>query len=139
MHFIIPGDPTGKGRPQFSTVNGHAVARTPKKTRDYEAFVKMCYLNSASKLDFIDGYVYAQIDCFYAIPKSYSKKKRQLIEAGLMFPDKKPDCDNIAKGILDALNGIAYNDDKQVIELHVYKRFTERPRVEVTIKELTVD
>ena len=43
MIVVIPGEPVGKGRPKFSTFNGHAVAYTPKKTVSYENLVKLSY------------------------------------------------------------------------------------------------
>ena len=46
---------------------------------------------------------------------------------------KKPDCDNIAKIILDSLNKIAYHDDSQVVDLHVNKRYAEMPYVYVEL------
>ena len=49
---------------------------------------------------------------------------------------KKIDCDNLAKIILDSLNGIAYEDDKQVVRLYVEKIYGEHPRVEVELKEV---
>ena len=52
---------------------------------------------------------------------------------GELRPTKKPDCDNIAKVILDALNGIAYHDDSQVVELVVHKHYAETTRVNVTL------
>lgn len=49
---------------------------------------------------------------------------------------KKPDIDNVVKAVLDALNGVAYRDDTQVIELHVRKSYSEKPRVEVCIEKI---
>ena len=49
---------------------------------------------------------------------------------------KKVDADNLAKSVLDALNGIAYDDDAQVSLLLVYKAYAETARVEVQLKEL---
>ena len=51
-------------------------------------------------------------------------------------PTIKPDTDNIAKSILDSLNGIAYKDDKQVIRLIVEKWYADIPSVNVMIKEV---
>ena len=48
----------------------------------------------------------------------------------------KPDTDNIAKSILDSLNGIAYKDDKQVVDLRVRKQYAEVPSVSVWIREV---
>ncbi|HHD2713896.1 RusA family crossover junction endodeoxyribonuclease [Clostridium perfringens] len=77
----------------------------------------------------------ALIVAYYKIPKSYSKKRVQAIRDGLEKPIKKPDADNIAKIILDSLNGIAYKDDSQIIELSVIKRYTEEnERVEFELR-----
>lgn len=49
---------------------------------------------------------------------------------------KTGDLDNFQKLLLDALNGIAYNDDKQIVELHAYRRDDKNdPRVEIVIEE----
>ena len=49
---------------------------------------------------------------------------------------KKPDADNIAKSVLDALNGFAYNDDNQIVCLTVQKLYDTNARVEITIEKL---
>ena len=76
------------------------------------------------------------IMAYYPIVKSTSKKKKQQMLEDLMFPTKKPDIDNIAKSILDALNKLAYRDDTQVVTLHMEKHYAEDPRVEVEIEEI---
>jgi Holliday junction resolvase RusA-like endonuclease len=53
--------------------------------------------------------------------------------------DKKPDVDNIAKSILDALNGTAYDDDKRVVALTIYKEYADIARVNVMLGELNDD
>lgn len=54
---------------------------------------------------------------------------------GKILPTKKPDCDNIAKIICDALNGVAYKDDKQIVQLLVSKVYSVEPFVLVTISD----
>lgn len=76
------------------------------------------------------------ITAFYEVPKSYSKKKKQEMLDGQLYPTKKPDIDNIAKCVLDALNKLAYRDDTQVVKLHMEKHYAEIPRVEVEIREV---
>ena len=76
------------------------------------------------------------ITSFYEIPKSYSKKKKQACLRHEEWPMKKPDVDNIEKGILDGLNKVIYHDDAQVVETYNIKAFSNRPRVEVEIKTL---
>lgn len=61
----------------------------------------------------------------------------QAIKSGEEYPCKKPDLDNIAKIILDSLNGIAYKDDSQVVELNISKKYTEdEERIEFELEEI---
>lgn len=53
---------------------------------------------------------------------------------GKIFPTKKPDIDNVIKVIADALNGVAYDDDKQIIDVSARKVYSETPRVDVRIR-----
>jgi Holliday junction resolvase RusA-like endonuclease len=76
-----------------------------------------------------------RITAFYYMPLSWSKKKRQQAMMGEIVPGK-PDLDNISKSILDAVQGIVIDDDKNVIKLTVEKRFAFQPRVEVHIYEV---
>ena len=70
------------------------------------------------------------------MPKSDSKKVQSLKLSGRIRPTQKPDADNIAKSVLDALNGLAYADDKQVVTLEVDKHYGEEPCVHVKLIEL---
>ncbi len=133
--FTVYGEPVGKGRPRLSTAGGYARAYTPEKTRNYELAVKACY-NQSSEGKFFGKTLHGitvYIKAFYGLPKSLSGTKRR--EKVLRErPQKKPDCDNVAKVILDALNGVAYKDDAEVTEIRVRKQWTEsNPRVEVML------
>ena len=136
MKIIIPGVPVGKGRPKFSTFNGHAVAYTPKLTVNYENLVKLAFQQSGEKAFDRETPLKAGINAYFPIPKSTSKKKREEMQKGLILPTKKPDTDNIAKAILDALNGLAYYDDAQICQLEVYKFYSDEPRAEVFISDI---
>ena len=71
-----------------------------------------------------------------AIPKSWSKKKQAQAMQGEIVPlSRNGDIDNIAKSIMDALNGFAYEDDCQVVRLEISKQYGENPRAEVRIQE----
>lgn len=80
----------------------------------------------------ITGPVFIAITAYHPIPKSANKADRAAMESNARLPMRKPDADNIGKIILDALNGVAYKDDSQVVGLLVLKRYGE-PRVEVNI------
>ncbi len=132
IQFTVPGEPKGKGRPRM-TKQGHAF--TPKDTVNYENWVKTCFLSSQQpRFTDPDQPLCADITAYMAIPASATKKKREAMLSGLIRPTKKPDRDNIEKIVLDSLNGIAYPDDKQVTDGEFKKRYSDNPRVEITIK-----
>lgn len=137
IEFTIHGSPHGKGRPQFSTYGGRITARTPEKTVIYENLVRLEYQEQCDGKRFPDdATLKVEITAFYDIPKSMSKKKRQLIMEDKLRPTKKPDCDNVIKSILDALNQIAYRDDAQVVDVAVHKYYSDWPRVFVQIENI---
>lgn len=139
LHIRINGEPRGKQRPRF-TKQGRAY--TPKETREYEAQIREAALKATAILGYTkppaDCPVSVHINAFFPVPKSYSLKKCEMAKNGLIYPTKKSDADNIAKIICDALNGIAYHDDKQVVELLVSKRYARygEPHVGVTVMPL---
>jgi Holliday junction resolvase RusA-like endonuclease len=131
--FTVPGKPIGKGRPRFYA--GHAV--TPEKTRDYEKMTAMLY--SVAAKDFIfpaDSPLRVSITAYYPIPARTPKSKRAEMLDGGAHATKKPDADNVAKIILDALNGTAYEDDAQVVQLSVRKQYGAEPCVRVSVENI---
>lgn len=90
-----------------------------------------------------DGFVFRRKDpllvtitAYFPIPSKATKAERAMILSGGGHVTSKPDADNIAKIILDALNGIAYEDDAQVEELTVRRRYAAEPCVRVTIETI---
>lgn len=121
--FFIEGLPIAKGRPRV-TKRGYTY--TPKRTKRYEDHVRDCYLLGVGEEPSEDGLlVYL---CFtFPIPKSYPKKRVEAIRTKRELYTKKPDLDNLAKTVLDALNGVAYEDDSQVVGLHLRKEYSRKP------------
>lgn len=139
IKFTVLGDPTGKGRPRFSTVCGHVKTRTPENTVLYENLVKTEYRQQVGKKFPDDAMLDFRVMAFYSVPKSVSKKKRAAMLEHRIRPTKKPDWDNIGKTVCDALNGIAYRDDAQVVDSMVRKFYSENPRVEVSIADIPLN
>lgn len=132
--FIVHREPKGKQRVRV-TRSGHAY--TPNDTTTYEGIVRSEYVQQIGDAEPILGPVDVFITAHFEIPKSWSKKKQEEGRFGRIYPAKKPDADNIAKMICDALNGLAYKDDAQVVNLHVSKVYTDRlPYVKVIIAGL---
>ena len=135
--FTVLGTPVGKGRPKFSTFGGRPTAYTPAKTVNYENLVRLSYQQQCSgQMYDKDIQLRVTINAYFPIPSSTTKRKRELMQSGEIYHTKKPDADNIAKAVCDALNGIAYYDDSQVCVLKVAKKYSDTPRAEITISEV---
>lgn len=132
IRFEILGQPIAKQRPRVTRAG---IAYTPAKTVNYEAVVRYTYQSKYAQREPFSGQIEASITAVFPIPKSYSKKKTEELLNGHNNYDKKPDCDNLAKIILDSLNGIAYKDDSQVTVLHIRKEYGIQPKVIVELKE----
>ena len=138
--FTVPGKPQGKARAR-TTKTGHTY--TPEKTVMYENLVKTCFMESQPRQKWFDGEPLAvSIYARFSIPKSKTKKEKQAMLQGYKLPTVKPDADNIAKVICDALNGVAYGDDTQVCRLTVIKEYIREDtpaHVTVSIEALRGD
>ena len=135
--FTVPGSPQGKMRPRVVKRGNFVQTYTPDKTVNYENLVKLMYGQEAKGRVFDrEKSLRVLIVALYDIPQSTSKKRAELMRIGEIRPTKKPDLDNIAKIICDALNGVAYHDDAQVVDLKVVKYYSDTPCVTVTIEEV---
>lgn len=138
IEFTVFGEPVGKARPRIvRTKSGRSMAYTPTATKNYEIRVKNAFFKGYDICDaFSDGQMLkVSILAVFEPPTSISKKKRQEMLDGHIRPIKKPDTDNIAKAILDALNGIAFDDDSRVVDLNVQKVYGSAGKVVVKIEE----
>lgn len=113
VKFTVVGEPRSKQRPRV--VRGRAY--TPKETVAAEKAVAVAYREASEHL--FEHQVVVSID-FY----NGNRRRR--------------DIDNMAKLVMDALNGVAFVDDFQVVELNLRKFFTdkERARTEVRLAEV---
>lgn len=128
--FNVEGDPVGKQRPRFARGRTY----TPKKSVDYENLIASQALSAMCPSLPLETPVAVYIYINHAIPTSYSKKRKEACLNRLERP-KKPDLDNVAKSFLDAMNGIVYKDDVQVVSLHVTKRYDTIASVHVCVRE----
>lgn len=129
--FEIYEKAIGKERPRYSAKTHRMY--TPTRTSIFEEKVKNAFLAKYNIQTEPTGKpVEAIIKIQFAPPKSLNKKNTLLFTPY----DKRPDCDNLAKSILDALNGLAYKDDKQITYLSVEKLYGEENKIEVALEEI---
>ena len=112
-HTIIVPFVHGKGRPRFVRAKGRAY--TPDKTAEAMAAIRAAWTDETDEKAPSGTPVTVAIVTLRPLPKSRPKKVKR--EADTV----KPDADNIAKCVLDALNGVAWDDDTQVTRLSVLK------------------
>lgn len=131
--FEVPGKIIGKGRPRLNSYTGSVY--TPTRTKDYETLVEQYFLLKYPKFKPLEGRVQVEINAFFEIPKSTKKADKELMLEQKINPTKKPDIDNIVKIVLDAMNGIAFNDDTQITKLYVEKLYSTTETIKVKISE----
>lgn len=117
--FNFQIDPVAKGRPRL----GRGRTYTPQRTKDFENRIKSMaqqqYRNGPMK-----GALSVTVVFFIKKPASVTRD----------YPTVKPDLDNLEKSLFDALNGIAYEDDSQIIELSASKKYGEIGGIFVDIR-----
>lgn len=118
FYFTVLGKIKGKARPRF-TRSGHVF--TPTTTKRYENLIQDNFFLCERIAVDPKSAVEISIEAYFEPPKSLSKKKQQALYNTLYT--KKPDVDNVIKVVLDALNGIAYCDDKQVVKVSLCKSY----------------
>ena len=132
VEFTVPMKPIGKGRPRVVRVNGRSITYTPVTTARAEGNIKLFAWIAGIKS--LDGPVVMEVICSFRPPSSMSKKKRAAALTGEILPTKRPDIDNICKLCADALNGIGYQDDAQIVDLRIIKKYGERDELKIVLK-----
>jgi len=133
IEFEILGEPTPKARHRTArTKTGHLVQYNSPKAKADEFNFQAQAVRFAPPTP-ITGAVLLEMTAFMKIPRSWSKKKTIQALTGEIRPTKKPDFDNLAKFVGDALNGIFWLDDKQIVAGLIVKQYSDRPRWEIKV------
>lgn len=136
IYFIIPGKIVPKQSTRFSSHGAFTSDRVTKYANQVKKAYREAYPNLTMPFEDKSTPLSADITIFFEVPKSDSlKKKREKLSFG--FPTKVPDADNCSKSILDAIKGLVFPDDAQIVNLTVRKRWGTMSFVEVLIREET--
>ena len=137
MNFIVEGKPQGKARARtfYNEKREKMQSITPEKTKSYEDLIRWSY-KAAGGQYMGEAILEVNIIANYPIPKSFRKAEKQAAVEGMSRPTVKPDADNIIKVVLDALNGVAYYDDKQVVSVSCTKYYGDKGYLIVNIEKL---
>jgi Holliday junction resolvase RusA-like endonuclease len=136
--FTVPGKPIGKARPRFTNAGR---TFTPKETVLAEQAIRIGWQDAgATRLP--DGPVCLEILLGVSRPRGHYKRDGTLTAEGQRTPfpyRQKPDLDNAVKLIMDALNGVAYTDDVQVVDVLVRRLWASEPYTEVQAWTMSLD
>ena len=131
----LAGEPKGKGRVRHTR---SGIAFTPASTRSYETALRWAAEVAMKGKKPLTGPLSLVVEAFLPVPRSWSQKKQRMAIAGLVRPIRPPDLNNIIKST-DALNAITWCDDTQVVDVRASKRYSDRPRLVLTVMSLDRD
>lgn len=131
ISFFIPSTPVAQSRPRFARRGAHVVAYDAAPARDYKSWVRSCAVDamalSGSQMYHRDTPLMLRAEINLQRPKSKAKR--------FVMPTSKPDCDNVLKGLQDAMESIVYQADQQIVKVSVIKRYSITPGVTITVQE----
>ena len=131
LEIYIPGKSVPQGRPRFARRGNFVQTYDAKQSVDYKSWVKHCALEvmhkTGTQLISRDVPLHMVLNVVIAKPSSVPKRR--------LCPVVKPDLDNIQKTIQDALEGIAYQADQQIVSISSVKRYGQADSVTVTLQD----
>jgi Holliday junction resolvase RusA-like endonuclease len=127
----LPGVPRGKQRPRL----GKFGVYTPEQTVKYETSLAWVAKQAMNGREPLEGPLDVLIVSAFPVPASYSKRRALDCITGAEHPTKKPDADNLIK-MLDALNGIVWRDDCQIINASIRKVYTKEPMLTIQVRPM---
>lgn len=131
--FKIPITPVPKGRPRLGKFGTY----TPTATKNFEEMVRVYARQAMGSQEPLEKPLEAFLYFRMGVPQSYSKKRTEACLSGSERPvTRNGDLDNLAKGVLDAFNGIIFKDDCQIVEMHLTKVYAQEAGIDVLIKEI---
>jgi Holliday junction resolvase RusA-like endonuclease len=133
FRFVLSGNPIPQKQTRFSCRGGFPRAYDPSK-KDLEMI--QWQIKPFAPNEPLMGPISLTICFFMPIPKSTSRAKVDMMMRRVILPISKPDEDNLAYIVTNALKKIVYNDDSQICEKHVYKVYDTMPRTEIIVKTI---
>lgn len=133
INFIVEGVPIGKGRPRAARTRTSVRLYTPGKTVQYEDKIASAGEQAMMGAPPFAGALAVVMDIHCPVPESWPAKKKEQALRGTLMPIKKPDIDNVEKAVFDGLNGVVWVDDCQVVDVAKRKRYSESPKVIISI------
>lgn len=135
VRITLPGNPRGKGRPRATIRGGRVSTYTDEKTRSFEGALRLAGEAAMAGRPPMIGQVVVDVRATLPIPGSWPKKRQEAALSGAVRPTGKPDADNLLK-VLDALNGVVFKDDSQIVRAVIEKHYGAFPGLCIEAREI---
>lgn len=143
----IPMAPVAQARPRAVNVANRRkyyrpnkpkiILHDPIKVKRYKQLLAY-YVRQHYTDEPLTGPLRVTVRFYRDIQKSDSKKKQKAKDNGEIRPTKKPDVDNYIKSTFDALNGVLWADDNEIVEFATSKWYSKHPHIELQVETLDV-
>lgn len=132
----IPITPKAWQRPKTRVVGKFVKHYSPAQTQNYEKEIAQFFKAYAKDVFFErEEPICVNIVFGMPIPVSTPKSKKDKMLEGILQHTKRPDLDNLLKAVLDALNGVAWEDDSQIVRISAMKEYSEKPYIYIYMHE----
>ena len=101
-----------------------------KAVTDYQKAIKaMALAQTSQDMRPLSGELFVSVEFVWGHPKSWGKKRIAELRERSVYKPSRPDIDNLCKGAFDALNGVIWNDDSQIVAIHAWKRYGDSDQI----------
>lgn len=142
VRLVIMGEPRAQGRPRFARHGEYVSTYDPKKSKEYKTriFNEVWLQLTQRKIKRFESSqpLRVTVAVYRGVPKSWPKWKKEAALSGKICPVSKPDMDNYIKIAMDGLNKALFNDDSCVVSIRAEKCYSNKPRMEITVSQLTL-
>lgn len=133
LFFTFEIEPVPQLRPRVSSRGGYVRVYDPPKVKNFKNLLRSLAVNQYARPPLL-GALSVSLTFYRPVQKSISQSERERRLSNESKPVVKPDTDNYIKATLDALNGILWHDDAQIVKIIGEKRYSDHPKITVSVK-----
>lgn len=135
LFFTFDIEPTPQLRPRVSSRGGYVRVYDPPKVKNFKRVLRSLAVHQYARPPLL-GPLSVSLTFYRPVQKSISQSERERRLSNESKPVVKPDTDNYIKATLDALNGILWHDDAQIVKITGEKRYSENGKIVITVTQL---
>lgn len=131
--FTFEIEPVPQLRPRVSSRGGYVRVYDPPKVKNFKDLLRSLADDQYARPPML-GPLSVSLTFYRPVQKSISQSERERRLSNQSKPVVKPDTDNYIKSTLDALNGVLWHDDAQIVKIEAEKKYSDHPKITVSVK-----